>query len=73
MSWHLEGMQVFGTYMGDFPVSGKVTLSRVAYGGRVHHHIKLDSTINVYGAERDSVILEHSQITRVRDLNREVA
>lgn len=73
MSWNLKGMQVFGTYMGDFPVSGKVTLSRVTYGGRVHHHIKLDSSINVYETKRDSVILEHSEITRVRDLNREVA
>ena len=69
MSWNLEGKQVFGSYLGEFDVSGTVTLSRITLGGRVHHHIKLDSMINVYGSERDSVIIEHKYVTKIRDLN----
>jgi hypothetical protein len=69
MIWNLEGKQIFGTYLGEFDVSGTVTLSRVALGGQVHHHIKLDSMINVYGSERDSVIIEHKYVTQIRDLN----
>jgi hypothetical protein len=67
MSWNLEGMIVKATYLDEFEVSGVVELSRVAYGGRVNHHIRLDEPINVYGAERDRVIIEHSQIERVKD------
>jgi hypothetical protein len=67
MNWNLEGLNIEATYLETFPVSGVVELSRVAYGGRVNHHIKLDNAINVYGAERDRVIIEHSQIERVKD------
>ena len=71
MSWNLEGMRVFGTYLEEFPVSGVVELSRVAYGGRVNHHIKLDQPLKVYGAVRERVIIEHAQIERVKDSNGE--
>lgn len=65
--WDYTGMHVEGRYMGDFPVSGRVELSRVRYGGGVSHHIVLDSPITVYGAERDRVIINHSEVTSVRD------
>ena len=63
--WNYEGMQVFGKYMGDFEVSGRVELSRVKYGGGVCHTVVLDTPIQVYGAVRDRVILEHKDVTRV--------
>ena len=31
--WNLEGLRVEGLYMGEFPVEGRVELSRVRYGG----------------------------------------
>jgi len=73
MSWNLEGMRVKGLYLdGDQPVSGKVTLSRVCYGGSVSHHIKLDkgfqykdTTISREAGE--VVIVDHKYITEVRD------
>lgn len=65
--WNYEGMTVTGLYMGDFPVTGKVELSRVKYGGEVTHHIALESPIVVYGATRDRVILDHKEIESVRD------
>lgn len=57
--WNLEGSMVAGAYMGEFPVVGRVELSRVKYGGEVSHHIVLEEPIEVYGATRDRVILEH--------------
>ena len=67
MQWNLEGMQVTGKYMGQFNVSGVVTLSRVQYGGEIAHHIQLDFPITVYGAQRDRVILEHKYIESVAE------
>jgi hypothetical protein len=65
MSWNLEGLTVVGKYLGEFPVSGKVELSRVKYGGGITHHIVLDAPIQVYGATRDRVILEHKYVQQV--------
>ena len=67
MSWNLEGLRVSGLYMDEFPVSGRVRLSRVKYGGGVTHHVDLDEPILVYGAVRDSVILEHELVEQVSD------
>jgi len=62
MSWILEGKRVRGLYLDKFPVEGTVYHSRVAYGGAVDHHITLDTPITVYGAVRDTVILERSKL-----------
>lgn len=69
MNWNLEGMRVNGLYMGLFPISGKVGLSRVQYGGEVSHHIELDQPVKVYGSVRDRIILEHKFVNRVLDAN----
>ena len=69
MNWNLEGLRINGLYMGLFPISGKVDLSRVQYGGEVSHHIVLDEPIKVYGAIRDRIILEHKFVNRVLDDN----
>ena len=65
MQWNLEGQRVNGLYMGLFPISGTVDLSRVQYGGEVSHHIQLDEPIKVYGALRDRIILEHKFVNRI--------
>jgi hypothetical protein len=69
MNWNLEGLRIHGLYMGCFPISGKVDLSRVRYGGEVSHHIALDQPIKVYGATRWRVVLEHKFVNRVLDAN----
>jgi hypothetical protein len=66
MNWNLEGMKVEGTYLDQFKVRGRVTMSRVKYGGGVSHHIELDTPMTIYGLERDRLILDHQDITRVR-------
>ncbi len=61
----LDGQHVIGMYMGEFAVSGIVTLSRVKYGGDMSHHVKLDNPITVYGAVRDTVILDSKEVKGV--------
>ncbi len=63
--WNLEGLQVKGLYMGEFPVAGRVELSRVRYGGGVSHHIVLEKPITVYGSVRDRVIINHKEVEQV--------
>ena len=69
--WKLEGMYVEATYCGDIPVCGVVAHSRVAYGGRVEHHIELEHGINwqnkIVRPKGDVVIVDHSTITRIKD------
>jgi hypothetical protein len=67
MNWNLEGMGVVGRYMGEFPVEGVVHLSRVKYGGTISHHVTLNTPTMVYGALRESVILEHHEVEQVFD------
>jgi hypothetical protein len=62
MNWNLEGETVSGSYMEAFPFTGKVMESRVAYGGRVKHTVALDEPIMVYGAVRDTIIVENLEI-----------
>lgn len=65
MSWNLEGLRVWGTYMDEFPVSGKVVLSRVKFGGGVQHTLVLDQPIQVYSETRERVLLDHKNVVRV--------
>lgn len=64
--WNYEGLTVSGKYLGTISVTGVVELSRVAYGGGVKHTVVLPESINVYGAERDRVILDMAEIESVR-------
>lgn len=64
--WDYTGLVVSGLYLNEIPVSGKVELSRVAYGGGVKHHVVLDEPVNVYGVLRDRVILEMKQVLSVK-------
>ena len=69
--WKLEGMYVEATYCGDIPVRGVVAHSRVAYGGRVEHHIELEHGINwqnkIVRPKGDTVIIDHASITLIKD------
>jgi len=70
--WNLEGMQIEGTYLDVVEVSGRVTHSRVAYGGGVEHLVKIDNGFSAVGGRvrRDAgevIIVEHKYITGVRD------
>lgn len=69
MSWNLEGLAVEASYL-DIPVAGKVTLSRVRYGGSIVHHVELFNSIKDGPISRpagDVVIVNHDSVTRVRE------
>lgn len=65
-NWNLEGLHVTGLYMGLFPVSGRVELSRVKYGGGVQHTIVLDHPVQIYNTMRDRLLLDNENVTSVR-------
>lgn len=65
MSWILEGKRIRGTYLDSIEVQGVVYLSRVVYGGRVHHYITLDEPVNVYGRLAKSLIVDHRDVLQV--------
>ena len=65
MNWNLEGLSVNGMYMGSIAVHGRVTLSRVKYGGEVSHHVTLHKPMMINRTMRESVILDHKEVTQV--------
>ncbi len=70
MNWNLEGMTVVGLYMGEIPVRGLCTLSRVKYGGGISHHITLDEGFDGGYCRRDAgegIILDNQFVERVID------
>ena len=69
--WNLEGMRIKAAYL-DVPVSGRVTHSRVKYGGDVSHHLILDEPFTsangcVTRPAGDVVLVSHRTVTEVRD------
>lgn len=66
-NWNYEGLTVTGNYL-DFEVTGKVELSRVAYGGEVKHTVVLDEPICLpwRSGLTDRVILSMKDIKQVR-------
>lgn len=61
----LDGRYVTGIYMNEYFVSGVVRLSRVNNDGGMSHHVTLNSPISVYGAVRESIILDANEIKGV--------
>lgn len=78
--WNLEGLKIEGLYLsGDVKVKGVVTHSRVAYGGEVQHHVRLDKgfawkgntgKVVVSRKAGETVIVDHKYITRVLENDR---
>lgn len=65
--WNLEGSHVKGVYLGEFPYSGRVASSRVKYGGKVQHMVKLDRPIVVYGMDRTILLVDEDEEFTVVD------
>lgn len=60
--WNKEGQRVAGVYLGAYTVSGLVTESRVKYGGRVQHTVKLDQPMVVFGRTADVLLLDDHEL-----------
>lgn len=70
MDWILEGKRIRGTYLDMVEVSGVVYLSRVAYGGRVHHYITLDEPVQVFNRTANSLIIKHNDVLEVTEVQK---
>lgn len=62
MDWNLEGRKVAGVYLGAYTVSGTVTDSRVKYGGKVQHTVKLDNPVMIFGRSADVLLLDNDEL-----------
>jgi hypothetical protein len=51
--------------MGSYPITGVVEASRVKYGGAVQHTVKLDKKLTVYGAVRETVLVDNFDVSVV--------
>ena len=65
MGWNLEGLTVLGLYLETFPVCGKVTNSRVKYGGEVQHTVVLDNPTKIFNSTRVRILLDHKEVLKV--------
>ena len=63
MSWDKTGETVTSNYLGEFQVVGVVQASRVKYGGKVQHTVKIKSPITVYGSDRSTLLLDEDEVT----------
>ena len=70
MTWNLEGKEVTAKYLNDYYVRGRVTMSRIRYGATVCHMIDLDRPINLFGADRTSVIVHDSEIISIEPIEK---
>lgn len=64
MSWDREGQSVSFKYLDTFPVSGKVSSSRVMYGGDVQHLVELDQPIEIWNSVRNYLLVRESVLRR---------
>jgi len=62
MGWNKDGSTVKALYLSEYLVTGKVTESRVRYGGSVSYHIDLDEPLFVFGSIREQVIVNENQV-----------
>lgn len=62
MTWDLTGKNVTGFYLGAHPVRGRVESSRVKYGGSVQYTVVLDTPLQVFGAMRETVLMDHRDV-----------
>ncbi len=64
MSWILDGQRVKAKYLGDTPVEGVVTDSRVKYGGEVQYTVKLNKPVQFRWRSEpsDTVLIDHKEL-----------
>ena len=60
--WNREGQEVTFLYKQSVPCSGKITSSRVLYGGDVQHTVILDIPTEIRGYVRNVVCVQESDL-----------
>lgn len=62
MGWDRTGESVVGSYMKLFTFKGTVISSRIKYGGKVQHQIKLDCSLAVFGRVADTILVDNEDL-----------
>ena len=62
--WNREGQAVSFLYKGSVPCSGKITSSRVLYGGDVQHTVMLDVPTEIRGYIRNVVCVQETDLVQ---------
>lgn len=62
MGWNKDGSTIKALYLSEYLVTGKVTESRVRYGGTVSYHIELVEPLYIFGSVREQVIVNENQV-----------
>jgi len=71
VDWNLEGKRIEAGYVdGTIPVTGVVTMSRVAYGGGVVHYLDIEQEINACGGairrrKGESISIDHKNVVKI--------
>jgi hypothetical protein len=60
--WNREGQRVAGVYLNAYTVSGVVQESRVKYGGKVQHTVKMDTPVEVFGRIAEVLLLDEEDL-----------
>lgn len=60
--WNREGEDVEFKYKKSIPCSGKISSSRVLYGGNVQHTVMLDSPVQIHGYSRNIVCVQETDL-----------
>lgn len=66
-TWIREGQHVQATYLFDKVVTGTILESRVKYGGKIQHTLKLDQPLELRWRSEpaDRLLIEEEQIQEV--------
>jgi hypothetical protein len=62
MGWNKDGSTIKALYLSEYLVTGKVTESRVRYGGSISYHIDLVEPLYIFGSVREQVIVDENQV-----------
>lgn len=61
--WNLEGQTIQFRYLGCYPIlTGEVVESRVKFGGKVQHRVRLNKPIEIYGTRREYLLATEDEL-----------
>jgi hypothetical protein len=61
-NWDMTGKVIVGNYIGKYKVVGKVTNSRVKYGGGVQHMVELTRPVTIMGTVRTHLLINDNEV-----------
>ena len=60
--WDRTGQKVKGVYLNEYTVEGIVESSRVKYGGKIQHTVRLSQSTVIFGELRKFLLLNEENL-----------